>query len=414
MADCTRCGRKMPLFSFGGMCKDCRAARAQFGLPAEEPASPATRLSSPNLSHPVTTVLLAVNFMVFFAMAFAGVSLFEPTSQDLLRFGANFGPLSLSGQPWRILSANYVHIGFIHIAVNMWALWSIGGLAERIFGGPVYFLIYTVCGIAGSVASLWWHPLSVGAGASGALFGIVGAIIAALYLGKLPVPRSAVQSTLKSLVTVVGYNLVIGFAARSFIDNAAHLGGLSAGLILGAVLSVTLNAPVGSRLLQQAGVFVLAAGGLFAGYQHVKQTNIYKILVGQGAQALDSGRTDEAIKDLEAAAANNPRDPLALEVLGGAYLKKKDYEKAAATLERAVNLDPNDPADQYNLGLAQINLGKYAEAATSFQKAVQLDPQDSDSQFMLGKAYQALGKASEAEAAFKKADELEKSAPPSK
>ena len=90
-------------------------------------------------------------------MALSGVSPLQPTLQ-LVTWGANAGPLSLGPQPWRILASNYVHIGLIHIFFNMWCLWNLGQLAERIFDRWTYLMIYTATGIGGSLSSLWWHP----------------------------------------------------------------------------------------------------------------------------------------------------------------------------------------------------------------------------------------------------------------
>ncbi len=127
-----------------------------------------------------------------------------------------------------MLASNYVHIGIIHIFFNMWCLWNLGRLAERIFDRWTYLLVYTASGIAGSLASLWWHPQGIGAGASGAIFGLAGGLIAVLYLGKLPIAKDALKPTLKSLVMFAAYNLFFGLVPG--IDNAAHLGGLAAGL----------------------------------------------------------------------------------------------------------------------------------------------------------------------------------------
>src|ERR1700719_4554675 len=191
---------------------------------------------------PITTTFVGMNVAVFVAMALSGVSPVSPTSVELLKWGANWGPLSLGSEPWRMLASNYVHVGFLHILLNMWCLWNLGLLAERVFDPWTYVLIYTACGLAGSLGSLWWHPMSVGAGASGAIFGLAGALIAALYLGHLPIPRQAIQGTLKSLLSFAGYNLFFGAVARG-IDNSAHIGGLLAGLALGAVLAKHLMAP---------------------------------------------------------------------------------------------------------------------------------------------------------------------------
>jgi membrane associated rhomboid family serine protease/cytochrome c-type biogenesis protein CcmH/NrfG len=415
MADCTRCGRKLPLFSFGGsghLCKECRAARAEFGLRDEE-STPATRLASTTRWPPITSGLLALNVMVFLAMVYSGVSFSDPTGQQLVNFGANWGPLSLGLQPWRIFTCMFVHVGFLHLAFNMWCLWDLGILAERVFGGWAYLVTYLICGLSGSIASLAWDPRSPSAGASGAIFGIAGALIAVFYLGNLPLSKDAMQGTLKSLLVFAGYNLFFG-AVMPHIDNSAHLGGLAAGLAIGAILAKSLDTPFRTRVFRETAVFVVAAGLLAGGFTLVRRARSYTMLMGLGVNSLDQGRTDEAIRSFEAVLAHNPRDPFALQVASQAYLKKKDYAKAASTLEQLLKLDPNDAVSQYNLGLAQLNLGRNQMAVESFEKAVQLDPKDADSQFMLGKAYQAAGKTSEAETAFQKANDLQKSAQPSK
>lgn len=187
---------------------------------------------------PITTTLVGMNVAVFLAMVLTGVSPTNPTQAQLLTWGANFGPLSLGPQAWRILASNYIHIGIVHILLNMWCLWNLGALAKRIFDPWTYVLAYTACGLAGSISSLWWHPQVVGAGASGAIFGLAGALITALYLGRLPIAKQAIQGTLRSLLVFAGYNLFFGLAPG--IDNSAHLGGLVAGLALGLWQNILL------------------------------------------------------------------------------------------------------------------------------------------------------------------------------
>jgi rhomboid protease GluP len=221
---------------------------------------------------PITTTLVGMNVAVFIAMALTGVSPVSPTSVELVKWGANWGPLSLGAEPWRMLASNYVHVGFLHILLNMWCLWNLGLLAERVFDPWTYVLIYTACGLAGSLGSLWWHPMSVGAGASGAIFGLAGALIAALYLGHLPIPRQAMRGTLKSLLTFAGYNLFFGAVARG-IDNSAHIGGLLAGLALGAVLAKHLTAPPEVRDGWRRAVFVVAGVVLVLAFMLVKHAS---------------------------------------------------------------------------------------------------------------------------------------------
>jgi rhomboid protease GluP len=218
---------------------------------------------------PITTTLVGMNVAVFAAMALTGVSPVEPAQVQLLKWGANWGPLSLGAEPWRMLASNYIHIGIVHILLNMWCLWNLGFLAERVFDPWTYVLIYTVCGLAGSEGSLWWHPLAIGAGASGAIFGLAGALIAALYLGHLPISKQAIQGTLRSLLTFAGYNLFFGAVARG-IDNSAHIGGLVAGLALGAMLAKHLMQPPEIRDGWRRGVFIAAAVVLFLTFMLVK------------------------------------------------------------------------------------------------------------------------------------------------
>lgn len=167
MANCTRCGRELPAFSIGtasDICADCRTLAANNPALSSPTAPPSPRAVVARGRPPITTALVGINLAVFVAMLLSGVSLVQPSPQQLLQWGANWGPLSLGPQPWRMLTSNYLHIGIIHIFFNMWCLWNLGWLAERVFDRWTYLLIYLACGLAGSLASLWWHPLVIGAG----------------------------------------------------------------------------------------------------------------------------------------------------------------------------------------------------------------------------------------------------------
>ena len=268
MPNCISCGRELPSPNEPhNICPECRAAimaRAQSSAPLR------TRRRIAFERIPVTTAIIAVNVVVFVLMVASGVSAMNPTNMDIVRWGANASLPSLLTQPWRLLTSNYVHVGLIHIALNMWCLLNLGALAEQIFDRWAYVIAYTMCGIAGSMASLAFHPARVGAGASGAIFGLAGALIAALYLGHLPIHPGALKSTLKSLVSFAVYNLFFG-AVVPAIDNTAHIGGLITGLILGAALAPRLAASRDQRSGWQAFVFSAAAVLLFVGYRFLRQ-----------------------------------------------------------------------------------------------------------------------------------------------
>jgi rhomboid protease GluP len=269
MASCVRCGREV-LTSGEDASPLCRDCRADVGLivPSRDTATatPLIRVRSPFI---LTQVIVGINVLVFIGMLLAGVSPLSPRPMQLVMWGANYAPLSLGSQPWRMLASNYVHIGIIHIFFNMWCLWNLGQLAERIFDRWSYLLVYTASGIAGSLASLWWHPQGIGAGASGAIFGLAGGLIAVLYLGKLPIAKEALKPTLRSLMMFAAYNLFFGLVPG--IDNSAHLGGLFAGLAIGAVLAGTVTEPPDVRARRRNYVMMATILLLLAANSYLRQ-----------------------------------------------------------------------------------------------------------------------------------------------
>jgi membrane associated rhomboid family serine protease/Flp pilus assembly protein TadD len=365
----------------------------------------------PRPKSPVTTALIAINVAVFLAMVAKGVSPGLPTAAQLLPWGANWGPFSLGPQPWRMLVSNYLHGGILHLAMNMWCLWNLGFLAERIFGPLTYVLIYTASGLAGSLGTLWWHPSVPGVGASGAIFGLAGALIAALYLGHLPIPKEALRGTLKSLVAFAGYNLLFG-AAIKVIDNAAHVGGLLGGLVLGAFLAKHLMAPPEIRSRWRRGAFVVAAVALMAGLAVVKRASGYVVPLEQGEEALQKSQFDTAARLFEQADTRKPNNRDTLFLLATAYNQKQDYAKAEKVLQHVLQIDPHDADARFNLGLAQLKLQKYADAIATLKAVVQLNPGDADAQQALGEAYQAKNMSAEARAAFQRSMDLRKAAKP--
>lgn len=231
-------------------------------------------------SAPGTYALLAINVAVFLWMTLHGVSLKDPTSTQLLHYGANSAGLVLNdGQWWRLLSATFVHIGLLHIATNMWCLWNLGLLGEPLLGPWGMAAVYVLTGVAGNLLSVAWDVVTVpaqyldrmvGAGASGAVFGIAGILIVLLSNRKLPIPWSELKRLRTSVMRFAGINLAIGLstilpALGSYvrIDNSAHMGGFLCGLALGPALLPRMTAGRVKYLARQRWVF-LAAGFVLA------------------------------------------------------------------------------------------------------------------------------------------------------
>jgi membrane associated rhomboid family serine protease/tetratricopeptide (TPR) repeat protein len=392
MPICQSCGHDLPASFFRGDNALCPACRSAYARPAPvETARPATRPKYP----PVTTALMGISIGVYVLMVLAGVSPINPDTQQLLKWGADYGPLSLTTQPWRLLASNYLHGGFIHLALNMWCLWNLGALAERIFERWTYVLVYTGCGIAGSIASLWWHPTVVGVGASGAIFGLAGALIAALYLGKLPVPKSALQGTLRSLLTFAAYNLFFGTVAAG-IDNSAHIGGLVAGLILGAALAPHLLSPPDVRNAWRRWVLIGMALVLFVAFAGVKKAKGNLTSLQAANDAFDRGEYDQAISALQNAVKRAPDDASAHAMLGASYLQKKQFDKAEASLTRALELRPRDPYTEYWLGVLYETTDRHEEARKILSDLVEQEPKQGAGLVLLGYTLERLNREEEA------------------
>jgi len=237
--------------------------------PRPEPASPAPVTEDPVVAFNralakltprvwVTPLLIALNVAVFIAMVATGAHPMSPTIDSLLKWGANFGPKTTSGQWWRLGASMFIHIGVFHIAMNMVVLWSIGRFVERLVGGAGFIALYAVAGLCGSLASVGVHPFMVSAGASGAVFGLYGGLLGFLLRQRGAVPKPLLKKLSGSAVAFVVYNVAFGLVPG--IDMAAHIGGLAGGFGCGLLLGLPLDAAdLPARRWLRAGL-VLALG----------------------------------------------------------------------------------------------------------------------------------------------------------
>jgi rhomboid protease GluP len=227
-------------------------------------------------SAPGTYFLLAINIAVYLWMCLHGVDPRDPSEGALLRYGANDTWLVLHGQWYRLLAATFVHVGLLHIACNMWCLWNLGILGEPLIGPYGMVAVYMITGIAGNLLSMATDIFlylfvvrdvrilyGVGAGASGAVFGIAGILIVLLSNRRLPFPWEELRRLRSSVVKFAGINLVIGLSTMFVnvgirIDNSAHIGGFISGLALGVPLAPWMTTGRERYLGRQKAVFVVA------------------------------------------------------------------------------------------------------------------------------------------------------------
>lgn len=179
-----------------------------------------------------TPFLLDLNIILFVVMILSGVHPIEPDGNDLLLWGANLRSRVMNGELWRLITACFIHIGVMHLLMNMYALVYIGLQLEPLLGKRKFLLAYFITGLLASTVSIYWHDRTISAGASGAIFGMYGVFLALLLTNLLE--HHTRKSLLSSILIFVIYNLVNGLQAG--IDNAAHIGGLLSGIVVGMVL----------------------------------------------------------------------------------------------------------------------------------------------------------------------------------
>lgn len=211
----------------------------------------AALLFVPRKGFSATPLLVDISLVVYLLMLFNGVHFMEPSVEHLVAWGGNLRASTLDGELWRLLTCCFVHIGIVHLLLNMYALLMIGVQLEPILGSVRVLVLYVVTGIVASMTSLWWHENTVSAGASGAIFGLYGVFLALLFTDLIS--KETRKQLLQSIGIFVLYNLMYGL--KGGVDNAAHIGGLISGLVLGL-------ASYSSLKHDRGGAFQLASIGL--------------------------------------------------------------------------------------------------------------------------------------------------------
>jgi rhomboid protease GluP len=184
----------------------------------------------------VTAALVGANVVVYLVLALHGEGWLTLDGHVVAHFGSNFTPWTLGGEPWRLVSSTFIHLGVLHLALNVWALVVVGPVAERLYGPARLALVYFAAGFGASLASVWWHPVVNSAGASGAIFGVLGALLAGRTGRCDGVAGGDAAAWRTLLLAIVGSSLLLG-AAVPGVDTAAHVGGLVTGFACGLLLT---------------------------------------------------------------------------------------------------------------------------------------------------------------------------------
>jgi len=376
MANCVQCGRKLPPLIFGKkICQWCKQHEAAQRDEADEDAkqhlmpAPWVRREA---SITVTHVLFGANVAVFLAMVLASGPSMDFTGQVLVHFGANYGPYTLSGDWWRLLTYMFLHGGIFHIAINMWCLWNLGTLCESLYGRWTYAAVYLITGVAGGLASVAWNPLVLSVGASGALFGLSGALIASFYLGEFSLSGISIKATLSSLLFFCGFSLYVGTLSQG-IDNACHVGGLVSGLILGALIARL--APQHDAPLRRIGVLAVAALAVVTGALGVQRWRGTPFQVERAIDSLSS-KPGQAVAQLQAVVRQQPNLVQAHYALGNAYFGAGQLPQAEAEFKRVLELQSQYPHARVELGLVYLAEKRPEDAEATFKQVLAQDSND--------------------------------------
>jgi membrane associated rhomboid family serine protease len=357
MTACPACGETLPTSAArDDLCQACVIALET----GKDPQSTGADLSEnpvPKKSKAaLTNGLIVINLLIFVAMRIAGKSGSELSHDQLLNWGADWGPLSLHYQWWRMFTSTFLHLSWDHLLNNLLILWILGRRAEPVFGRFAFSLLYVGSGLAASIGSLAITPETLTCGASGAVFGLFGALVSAFLLGKVALSdREKWWFGLLSAALI--YSLYAG-ASNPGVGNSAHVAGFAFGIVFGALASSPLaGRPEFRRWISSGAVGVLLAGAI-----PVQLANGYLTSMVSADRALNHGQPDEALFYVNAVLKRSPDSSLANITAGQCYFQKHDYTKAEVLARKVLAKDADDGPAELLLGRVLIRTGRGKDA----------------------------------------------------
>ena len=310
-----------------------------------------------------TYFFIALQLAVFFIMEMNGGT---QNTENLIRYGAKYNPLILEGEWWRFFTPVIIHIGFLHLLMNTFALYFLGTAVERIFGRTRFLFIYIFAGFSGTLASFIFTN-SLSAGASGAIFGCFGAL---LYFGTAH-PKVFFRTMGTNILVVIGINLALGFSIPG-IDNAGHLGGLAGGALSAAIVHLPRTKKWNTQLA--AVILTLAAvpALLWYGYNNGPVFADPDINNSEAQEKINNGDISGASNILGEMIDEEEANASTYFLYSIVKIKNKQYNEAESLLNRAIEMQENFPEAHYNLAVLLNERGKKAEAKVHAEKAFQL------------------------------------------
>lgn len=314
-------------------------------------------------------LFIIINLLYFFYIEMNGDS---TSVETLIAYGAKYNPaIILDGEWWRLITSMFIHIGFLHLALNMLAVFYLGNAIEKIFGSARFLFIYFIAGLGGSIASFAFTT-SISAGASGAIFGLFGAF---LYFG-IKHKRLFFQTIGTSILLILAINLVIGLTIEQ-IDMAAHVGGLIAGFLGAAIVGLPKNKRLSYQIASLVLVIVSFTVGTIYGVSANENSQAFQLLYIQ--ELITEEKFDEVINTAtEALTLDGDLDHAILFQRSYAYIELEKYDRAIADLEESITYDATLPEAYYNLALLYQMQGEGEKAIAAIEEAYRLNPTSED------------------------------------
>lgn len=326
----------------------------------------------------MTYILLLLNISYFLIVEFFGSSM---ATADLIQFGAKYNPYIIDGEWWRILSAMFLHVGFIHLFMNMLALYYLGIAVEKIYGSTRFFFIYLLAGIGGGLAS-FALTINISAGASGAIFGLFGAL---LFFG-LHHKKLFLQTMGRGILFLIVFNVFLGFIIPQ-IDQGAHIGGLLAGFLGAAIVHLPKRKEIGWQF--SALIVYLVVSGIITLYGLNNTQNVALYELNQMDALIEDDRYEEVIDLADQTLQQTSNEELQLQLYfqkSYAHLQLMQYDIAIDDLKKCLELvkalkkpqliEPSyfEEKAYYNLAIAYNEIGDKVAAEEAIEKSYQLNP----------------------------------------
>jgi membrane associated rhomboid family serine protease/Tfp pilus assembly protein PilF len=310
----------------------------------------------------VTLVTIGITFVIFGLQNLAGGS---TSTEVLLDFGAAYRPYFQQGQYWRLVMPIFLHIGWTHILLNMYALYILGPMLERVYGYGRFAFIYIASGIASSYLSMRMSA-DISVGASGAIFGVAGAMLVTGFLHREVVPHHWRRAFGKILLVAIALEFLVD-RFIPHIDIWGHLGGLVGGMILAGLIPPPRPAQLapGEARPSQAWVWVpivIVALSMGSEVRYYYGTREVVRLLQEGTRLRAAHHDDQALEKFSRAQALAPNDARPHEALGSLYLSQNRIGDAVREFEQALKLSPESPGTEIGLAMAYMRQGQTAKA----------------------------------------------------